>query len=232
LLVIIIKSPVWFSDNAGFYFLKMKRVAIFIDGNNLYHNLKQMKIKPSNIDFKRLVDFISKCFSLELKEVRYYNSMPTLRDGKDLYFSHLKFIDELRKLHKFTVHTRKLQVHSTKELLKEKQELIESMELCKNCKPVVEQNILDTIGSVKKKEKGVDIMLAVDLVEYAINNKADVLIVLSGDADFVPAMKLAQDNNKEVLSVSLVKGYSRELRENFKFLVLGKNMIMENCLKY
>jgi uncharacterized LabA/DUF88 family protein len=74
-------------------------------------------------------------------------------------------------------------------------------------------------------------MLAVDLVESAIKNRADILIVFSGDADFVPAMKLVQNNNKEVFSVSLAKGYSRELRENFKFFVIGKNLIMENCLK-
>jgi len=190
-----------------------------------------MKIKPSNLDFQKLASLICKEFNVELKEVRYYNSMPILRDGKDLYFSYLKFIDNLRKLPKFTIHTRKLQVHSTKELLKEKQELIDSMDLCDNCKPIVEQNILDTIGNVKKKEKGVDITLAVDLVDFAIKNKTDVLIVFSGDADFTPAMNLAQNNNKEVFSVSLAKGYSRELRENFKFLVLGRNIILENCLK-
>src|SRR3989344_4454110 len=104
----------------GFIFSKMvKEAIIFIDGNNLYHNLKQMKIKPSNLNFQKLVNLICKGFNIGLKEVRYYNSMPTLRDGKDLYFSHLKFIDELRKIPKFIIHTRKLQVHSTKELLKE-----------------------------------------------------------------------------------------------------------------
>jgi len=216
----------------GFIFSRMKKKAIiFIDGNNLYHNLKQMKIKPSNIDFKKLTELIIEHFNLELKEVRYYNSMPTLRDGKDLYFSHLRFIDSLRKIPGFTVYTRKLQVHSTKELLKEKQEFVDSMDLCNNCKPIVEQNILDAIGNVKKKEKGVDIMLAVDLVEFAIKNKADVFIVLSGDADFIPAMKLVKNNKKEVFSSSLAKGYSRQLRESFMFFVLGKNMIMENCLK-
>lgn len=182
----------------GFIFSKMAREAvIFIDGNNLYHNLKQMKIKPSNLDLQKLILMICKRFDVQLKEARYYNSMPTLRDGKDLYFSHLKFIDDLRKIQKFTIHTRKLQVHSTKELLKEKQELIDSMELCDNCKPIIEQNILDTIGNVKKKEKGIDIMLSVDLVEYAIKNKTEVLIVLSGDADFTPAMKLAKTIKKK-----------------------------------
>ena len=81
------------------------------------------------------------------------------------------------------------------------------------------------------KEKGVDIMLAVDLVESAIKNEANAFIVLSGDADFIPAMKLVKNNKKEIFSSSLAKGYSRELRKSFRFFVLGKNMIMENCLK-
>ena len=208
-----------------------KEAIIFIDGNNFYHNLKQMKIKPSNLDFKKLIDFISKNIDIEIREVKYYNSMPTLRDGKDTYFSHLKFIDDLKKISRFTVHTRKLQVHSTKELLKEKQDLIDSMELCENCRPIVQENILDTIGNVKKKEKGVDIMLAVDLVESAIKDNIEVLIVISGDADFTPAMKFAQENKKEVISLSLAKGYSGELRKNFKFFVLSRNLILENCLK-
>jgi len=40
--------------------------------------------------------------------------------------------------------------------LKEKKEFIDSMDLCKTCKPIVEENIIDTIGNVKKKEKGFD----------------------------------------------------------------------------
>jgi len=209
----------------------MKKAVIFIDGNNLYHNLKQMRIKPSNLNFKKLVDFICRVFKCDLQEVRYYNSMPTLRDGKELYFSHLGFLDDLRKIPKFTILTRKLQVHSTKELLKEQQDLINSMELCERCKPVVEENLLDAIGNVKKKEKGIDVLLSVDLVEYAIKNKAETLIVFSGDADFVPAMKLAQENKAEILSISLAKGYSLDLRNNFKFFAIGKNRIMESCLK-
>ncbi len=210
--------------------MKSKAV-IFIDGNNLYHNLRDMKIKPGNIDFRKLASFVVDHFKCSLKEVGYYNSVPDIRDGKELYFSHLRFIDNLKKIPKFTIHTRKLQVHSTKELLKEKKELIDSMDLCKNCKSIVETNILDTIGHVKKKEKGIDVMLAVDLVEYAIKNKVDCLIVFSGDADFIPAMNLAKRNGIKVFSVSLAKGYSKELREKFKFFVIGKNMILENCLK-
>ena len=87
---------------------------LFIDGNNLYHNLKQMNIKPGYLDFQKLVDNIGQYFNKEIKEVRYYNSIPSLKYGKEIYFSHLKFIKELRKLQKFKFYTRKLKVHSTK----------------------------------------------------------------------------------------------------------------------
>jgi uncharacterized LabA/DUF88 family protein len=209
----------------------MNQAVIFIDGNNFYHNLRQMKIKPGNIDFTKLVNTICKKLGCQLKEARYYNSTPTLGDGKELYYSHLKFIDGLKNKPKFTVKTRKLQVHSSQELIKEKRELIDSMDLCNSCKPIVEENILGAIGNVKKKEKGIDVMLAIDLVEHAIKKKADYLIILSGDADFVPAMDLAKENNGTVFSVGLAKGYSRELREKFEFYVLGKNNLMENCFK-
>jgi len=209
----------------------MKDAVIFIDGNNLYHNLKQMKIKPGTLDFQKLVNLICNYFKCNLQEVRYYNSIPPLRNGKELYFSHLKFIDNLRKISKFTIITRKLQVHSTKELLKEKQELIDAMDLCESCKPIVEENILDSIGDVKKKEKGIDVKLAVDLIDYAINKKSEILILFSGDADFIPALELAKEKRAEILSASLAKGYSRQLREKFNFFAIGKNKIMENCFK-
>lgn len=207
------------------------KAVIFIDGNNLYHNLKQMKIKPSNLDFEKFTRLISKHFNVELQEARYYNSVPTIRDGKDIYFSHLKFIDDLKKIPKFKVFTRKLQVHSTKELLKEKQELIESMDLCKSCKPIVEENLLGAIGNVKKKEKGVDIMIAIDIVEHAINKKTEAIILVSGDADFIPALDLAKKNGIEIKSASLAKGYSRQLRDSFEFFAIGRNRIAEECLK-
>jgi uncharacterized LabA/DUF88 family protein len=191
------------------FILKMgsKKAIIFIDGNNLYHNLKQMNIKPSNLDFEKFVKLIEEYFVCEAEEIRYYNSMPTIRDGKEVYFSHLKFIDNLRNLPKFVVITRKLQVHSTKEIIKEKQELIDSMDLCKNCKPIVQENILDVVGNIKKKEKGIDVKLAVDFIDFSTNKKEEKLILVSGDADFIPALELAKKKGAEVFSVSLAKGY-------------------------
>lgn len=190
-----------------------------------------MGIKPSHLDFQKLVNYLCEHYKFNLMKVIYYNSMPDINDGKILYYSHLKFIDELRKIPKFEIKTRKLQVHSTKELLKEKQKLIDSMNLCSVCKPIVGKTILDAIGKVKKKEKGIDVQLAIDFVENAIDKNAKNLILFSGDSDFIPAMELARKKGARVISSSIPKGYSWELRNKFEFITIGKRKLIENCLK-
>jgi hypothetical protein len=39
------------------------------------------------------------------------------------------------------------------------------------------------------------------------------------------------EKNVEVASVSLVKGYSWELRASFPFFIISKNRIIDECLK-
>lgn len=52
----------------------------------------------------------------------------------------------------------------------------------------------------------------------------------SGDADFVPAFSLIKELGKEVLSCSVPRGYSNELRQKFPFLVLKKELL-NKCLR-
>jgi uncharacterized LabA/DUF88 family protein len=47
-------------------------------------------------------------------------------------------------------------------------------------------------------EKGVDVMLATDLVTRAYRDQYDTAIIVSGDADFYPALQAAKDVGKQV----------------------------------
>jgi len=86
----------------------LKRKAIvFIDGNNWYHNLKSDLKQPSKIDFEKLANFICVKFNIDLVEIRYYNSIPEISDGKEMYYNHLKFLEKLKK-QGIIVRTRKL----------------------------------------------------------------------------------------------------------------------------
>jgi len=178
----IIKSPVWLSGNAGSSNLK-KLAIVFIDGNNLYHNLKNI-IKPSEIDFKKLADFICSKFNLNLKEIRYYNSIPDISDNEITYHKHLNFLSGLEK-QGIIVKTRKL--------------------------------------TKLKKEKGVDVLIASDIIRNTIIDKK---------CDVIPVMEIIKDLKKEVITAMVLNGYARELMQGrFRFLILKDKDILDNCLK-
>jgi uncharacterized LabA/DUF88 family protein len=68
------------------------------------------------------------------------------------------------------------------------------------------------------------------MVKEAIQNNTDMVVLISGDADFVPAFDLIKSIGKEILSVSVPRGYSNELRKKFPKLILGKEKL-NKCLK-
>ena len=214
-----------------------KKAILFIDGNNFYHNInlmnriKKMGIKAGHIDYLKLSEAVCSWFGVTRKKTRYYNSVPNVEDGKEMYWKHVNFLKRLEKLPKFEVVTRKLQRSSTKGILQEKNEIISNLGLCEKCRPLVEINCRECIGNTKKREKGIDVEIATDMVEHAIKDKCDCIIVISGDADFIPALKLAENNNKAVCTAFLTFGYSYELRNNFRFFIMGHNFIRDNCLK-
>jgi len=86
-------------------------------------------------------------------------------------------------------------------------------------------------GKIIRVEKGVDVMVAVDMVSSAlIEDKCDSCVLISGDADFVPVMQLIKKAGKEVISVSVMKGYAREiLQGEFRFWMLKKSDL-EKCM--
>ena len=90
----------------GVLFMGKRRAIVFVDGSNWYHNCKPV-IKPSKIDFVKLSNFICTRFNFDLKEIRYYNSVPGISDGEEVYYKHMKFLEELKK-QGIIVKTRKL----------------------------------------------------------------------------------------------------------------------------
>ena len=58
-------------------------------------------------------------------------------------------------------------------------------------------------------EKGVDASIVTALYEGAINNSYDVALILSNDADHIPAIKTIQDRlNKQIIHVGFKRGGS------------------------
>lgn len=83
-----------------------------------------------------------------------------------------------------------------------------------------------------KREKGVDILIATDMVNNClIKKECDVCILITGDADFIPVMQIIKDSKKEVIVSSVYSGFSNRFREGkFRYLILKKQDVLR-CLE-
>lgn len=168
---------------------------MFIDGNNWYHNVKSIVKKPREIDFLKLSKEIEKKFSLDITEVRYYNSIPDIELGEEVYYKHMIFLAKLKQ---------KGIIVNTAKLKKIKSE-----------------------GKSLRVEKGIDVLIAVDMIKKTLLDKScDACVLISGDSDFVPVMKLIKERGKEVLTTSVIKGYARELLQGeFRFWIMKRQEV-------
>lgn len=64
-------------------------------------------------------------------------------------------------------------------------------------------------------QKGVDSMLAFDMVSKAHSNQFDVAILVAGDLDHLPAVKMVKDLGKEMYGVYYKESISKELAREF-----------------
>ncbi len=157
--------------------MEKERVAIFIDGSNLYHNLKRYKIKNK---FEEIIKKVET--KREIVDIFYYTALLDKLIDENGYNKHKKFLDKIKKIANFNV------------------------VLCTLRKMILEN------GSVDFAIKGDDVYLATDLIKGSYENLYDVAIIISGDADFIPAIKLAQKNGKKVINAFFPKSSSYQLR--------------------
>jgi len=136
------------------------RVAIFIDGSNLYHALRD---NFSRVDLN-FTDFTTKlCAGRPLFRTYYYNVLQDPGQRPEGYREQQEFLDVLKK-------TPYLEVR------------LGGMKLSQGV-PV---------------EKGIDIMLATDMLHFAWNDLYEVAILVSGDGDFAYALQAAKNMGKHV----------------------------------
>ena len=157
--------------------MEKQRVAIFIDGSNLYHNLKRYDIKTT---FEEIIKKVET--KREIVDIFYYTALLDKSIDEKRYNKHKKFLEKIKKIPNFNV------------------------VLCNLRKMILED------GSVDFTIKGDDVYLATDLIKGAYENLYDVAIIVSGDADFIPAIKLVQKNNKKVINAFFPKSSSYLLR--------------------
>lgn len=205
-----------------------KKAIGFIDGNNFYHNARKNKLLYQKTDFSKIIKFICKEHKLEYAGFYYYNSVPSIKEDEEAYYEHMKYLDVVRKMDKsLGVITRKLKYRSAKETLSEyyqQKQKLEELPFCDKCKKNMGPICFECVLKKQKREKGIDVKIAIDIIEKALGGEYDACILLSGDSDFIPALELVKKKKKEVISSFIAcKGYSRELQQKICALPIDKS---------
>lgn len=152
-----------------------QRVALFIDGSNLYHALRD-NCKRYDLNF---TEFARKlCGTRQLFRTYYYNVLQEQSQYPESYREQQEFLDSLRRTPYLEV-----RLGATKML----------------------QGTL--------VEKGIDIMLATDLLHFAWIGLYDVAILVSGDGDFAYAIQAVKNMGKRVEVASFESHAARSLLE-------------------
>lgn len=147
------------------------RVAIFIDGSNLYHSMKN-NFGRHDLNFTEFATKLSE--GRRLFRIYYYNVLQEPAQYPDSFREQQDFLEALRKT------------------------------------PYLEIRL----GSTKKAvgtEKGIDVMIATDLLYFAWSGFYDVAILVSGDADFAYAVQAVKNMGKHVEVAYFEGGVSKDL---------------------
>jgi uncharacterized LabA/DUF88 family protein len=156
------------------------RVAIFIDGSNLYHALDE-NCGRMDLDFTAFIKKL--CGNRELFRAYYYNILQDSDRRGHAYQEQQKFLNTLYQI------------------------------------PYLEVRL----GTSKFRgdvlvEKGVDIMMATDILQYAWRDLYDVVILVSGDGDFAYAIQAVKNFGKHVEIAAFRSNLSHELAQNADYV--------------
>jgi uncharacterized LabA/DUF88 family protein len=149
------------------------RVAIFIDGSNLYHALED-NCQRTDLDYGAFTQKLAA--GRPLYRIYYYNIRQDEKRRPKESSDQQRFLNVL-----YSVPYLEVRLGITRE----------------------HQGV--TV------EKGVDIMLATDVLQYAWNNLYDTAIVVSGDADFTYALQTAKNLGKYIEIASFESNQSPEM---------------------
>ncbi len=151
-----------------------ERVAIFIDGGNMFHASNFLQVR---INYKKLIDILRK--DRWLLRAYFYTGIPTgdlPKEYKEQWKKQQGFLNELQNI---GIKVKTMPLKKTPE------------------------------GYI---EKGIDILIATDMISLAFRNAYDTAILVSGDSDFIPVIEEIQELGKRVENASFKRESSYNLR--------------------
>ena len=168
-------------------------------------------------------------------------------DGSNFYHNSKSLIDKPSKIdfvalskficNKFNLELKEIRYYNAVPDISDNEKVYyKHMEFLDNLRKqgiIVSERKLKKIEELKIKiEKGIDVLIASEMIkETLVEKECNVCILISGDADFIPAMEIIKNAGYEVITCSPRYGFSNELRQGkFRYFVL-KKADLEECLK-
>ncbi len=180
----------------------MKKVALFIDGSNFYYGLKSTygeERSLTNFNFLKLGEILTGN-KRDLLRIYYYNAPLDYKSSPEAYAKQQRFFEKVKSTEKVKLILSRLQ----------------------------KRKIKDT-GQFYYVVKGDDIHIAVDMVKGAYENTFDVAILVSGDGDFVPAVKVVQEKGKSVENAYFKPSLSWHLKQECDKSIKLNKEILDKC---
>ncbi len=158
--------------------------------------------------YKSFYDALLKEF--DISQAFFYDATKSFLIEPEQFSKQQSFHERLKKeIPIIVVRSRKLKYLFVNERVEKAKKKIK---LCKQCTRAIDDFMAEA-GLLKlSKEKGIDIMLVADMIKFAYQNRYDVALLATGDADFTPAIELVQTLKKEVVNLHFFAGSSNELR--------------------
>lgn len=156
----------------------MDRVCIFIDGSNFYHALTEAGL-PVNVDFGKLSSALTGPDRQHIHS--YYYNTPLIRPRSDDPDFAAK--DERRR---------------------RQQRFLNALRFVPNL--TFRPGRFQSVPGGALVEKGVDVMLAIDMLTLAFKDRYDVAALVSSDADFKRAIERIKYETGKIVELHQVAG--------------------------
>ena len=169
----------------------MERTSLCIDGGNFYHLvIKKLGIEENQFDFDAFAHLLSNGRTASEGCKRFYKGSVREKEGdmrsKELMSRQTKLFTTLKKSG-WDIKTSKLRTRV--------EELVVDSHVLEYQK--LKKIGIEKIHTERMREKGIDIKIATDLLVGAFDDKYDTAIVVSSDADLVPAIDWVRNRKKK-----------------------------------
>ena len=181
----------------------MNRIAILVDGNNFYKGC-QLNFNRTDVDFRKLGIKLCRAIDGELLRIYYYNAHVSKSIDPLGYQRQQKFFDNLRATPFITLKLGHLVYHRIRS------------------DHAVSSQYFPT-------EKGIDVQIAVDMIRLGLLKSCDGIILVSGDSDYIYAVRFAKDLGCNLHIATFPMGGSTELRNEGDGSVMMDHEFIQEC---